>query len=199
MGIGVYFRHASSLEHDPREYLPAHPDTPERIVAIEREMASLDWLGFDVVDAAAGRPTPRSSASTARLSSKQSASWPCPAGVRSTRTRSSARRHSAPRCTRPAALVRWSSGCWMEMRDSASAVFDRLDTMPSATGRWGSACSTTSRSPPSQPSSTTGWSACSFSTGTSITAMERQRSFDTGRTCCSQASTRGGYILAPGG
>ena len=38
-----------------------------------------------------------------------------------------------------------------------------------------------------------------FSTGTSITAMERQRSFDTGRTCCSQASIRGGYILEPGG
>jgi acetoin utilization deacetylase AcuC-like enzyme len=51
MGIGLYFRHASSLEHDPREYLPAHPDTPERIVAIEDEMASLDWLGFEVVDA----------------------------------------------------------------------------------------------------------------------------------------------------
>ncbi len=53
MAIGLYFRHASSLEHDPREYLPAHPDTPERIVAIEREMASLDWLGFEVVDAPA--------------------------------------------------------------------------------------------------------------------------------------------------
>ena len=51
MGIGLYFRHASSLEHDPREYVPAHPDTPERIVAIEHEMASVDWLGFDVVDA----------------------------------------------------------------------------------------------------------------------------------------------------
>jgi acetoin utilization deacetylase AcuC-like enzyme len=49
--MGVYVRHLSSLEHDPREQLAEHPDTPERIVAIEQEMASLDWLGFDVLDA----------------------------------------------------------------------------------------------------------------------------------------------------
>jgi acetoin utilization deacetylase AcuC-like enzyme len=49
--MGVYVRHLSSLEHDPSEQLAEHPDTPERIVAIEQEMASLDWLGFDVLDA----------------------------------------------------------------------------------------------------------------------------------------------------
>jgi acetoin utilization deacetylase AcuC-like enzyme len=49
--MGVYFRHASSLEHDPRERLAEHPDTPERIVAIEREMAALHWLGFEVLEA----------------------------------------------------------------------------------------------------------------------------------------------------
>ena len=49
--MGVYVRHHSSLEHDPSEQLAEHPDTPERIVAIESEMASLDWLGFDVLDA----------------------------------------------------------------------------------------------------------------------------------------------------
>src|SRR5579872_5377119 len=49
--MGIYARHLSSLEHDPTEQLAEHPDTPERIVAIEHEMASLDWLGFDVLDA----------------------------------------------------------------------------------------------------------------------------------------------------
>lgn len=49
--MGVYVRHVSSLEHDPREHLARHPDSPERIVAVEREMASLDWLGFEVLDA----------------------------------------------------------------------------------------------------------------------------------------------------
>ncbi len=49
--MGVYVRHLSSLEHDPTEQLAEHPDSPERIVAIEQEMASLDWLGFDVLDA----------------------------------------------------------------------------------------------------------------------------------------------------
>jgi acetoin utilization deacetylase AcuC-like enzyme len=49
--MGVYVRHPSSLEHDRADHLPEHPDTPERIVAIEQEMASLDWLGFEVLDA----------------------------------------------------------------------------------------------------------------------------------------------------
>lgn len=49
--MGVYVRHLSSLEHDPTEQLAEHPDTPERIAAIEQEMASLDWLGFDILDA----------------------------------------------------------------------------------------------------------------------------------------------------
>jgi acetoin utilization deacetylase AcuC-like enzyme len=31
----LYFRHPSSLEHDPRASSPDHPDVPERIVAIE--------------------------------------------------------------------------------------------------------------------------------------------------------------------
>jgi len=52
--MGVYLRHASSLEHDPREYLAEHPDTPERIVAIERKMAALDRLGFEVLHAPVG-------------------------------------------------------------------------------------------------------------------------------------------------
>jgi acetoin utilization deacetylase AcuC-like enzyme len=49
--MGIYVRHLSSLEHDPREHVAEHPDSPERIVAIEYEMASLDWLGFEVLDA----------------------------------------------------------------------------------------------------------------------------------------------------
>jgi len=49
----LYFRHPSSLEHDPRLLSPDHPDTPERIVAIETAMARLGWLGCDVRDAPA--------------------------------------------------------------------------------------------------------------------------------------------------
>jgi len=40
---GLYFSHPSSLEHDPRAYSPAHPDTPERLRAIERALAGWDW------------------------------------------------------------------------------------------------------------------------------------------------------------
>ena len=49
----LYFRHPSSLEHDPRLLSPDHPDTPERIGAIESAMAQVGWLGCDVRDAPA--------------------------------------------------------------------------------------------------------------------------------------------------
>ncbi len=47
MGAPLYFHHRSSLEHDPRAHIPGHPDTPERIVTIERALAERDWLGFE--------------------------------------------------------------------------------------------------------------------------------------------------------
>jgi acetoin utilization deacetylase AcuC-like enzyme len=43
----LYFSHPSSLEHDPREQMPGHPDTPERLAAIERALAARDWLGWE--------------------------------------------------------------------------------------------------------------------------------------------------------
>jgi acetoin utilization deacetylase AcuC-like enzyme len=43
----LYFSHPSSLEHDPRGQLPGHPDTPERLVAIETALAARDWLGWE--------------------------------------------------------------------------------------------------------------------------------------------------------
>jgi acetoin utilization deacetylase AcuC-like enzyme len=43
----LYFRHASSLEHDTGP----HPEGPGRIPAIERAMDERDWLGFELRDA----------------------------------------------------------------------------------------------------------------------------------------------------
>ncbi|MEJ7797678.1 MAG: histone deacetylase [Solirubrobacteraceae bacterium] len=40
----VLLRHPSSLEHDTG----AHPESPSRIVAIERALSERDWLGWDV-------------------------------------------------------------------------------------------------------------------------------------------------------
>ncbi|MEJ7824332.1 MAG: histone deacetylase [Solirubrobacteraceae bacterium] len=40
----VLMRHPSSLEHDTG----AHPESAQRIVAIEQALAARDWLGFDV-------------------------------------------------------------------------------------------------------------------------------------------------------
>jgi acetoin utilization deacetylase AcuC-like enzyme len=44
---GLYFSHPACLEHDPRVYMPEHPDTPERLRAIEQTLAACDWLGWE--------------------------------------------------------------------------------------------------------------------------------------------------------
>jgi acetoin utilization deacetylase AcuC-like enzyme len=49
----LYYHHPSSLAHDPRLLSPEHPDTPERISALETAMAHVGWLGCDVRDAPA--------------------------------------------------------------------------------------------------------------------------------------------------
>ena len=43
----LYLSHPSSLEHDPRAHMPTHPDTPERLIAIERALAEREWLGWE--------------------------------------------------------------------------------------------------------------------------------------------------------
>src|SRR5271165_569961 len=43
---GLYFSHPSCLAHDPRAHMPEHPDTPERLVAIEHLLAERGWLGW---------------------------------------------------------------------------------------------------------------------------------------------------------
>jgi acetoin utilization deacetylase AcuC-like enzyme len=47
----VLFSHPSSHEHDPREHLAEHPDTPARIEAIESALAAEAWLGWERRDA----------------------------------------------------------------------------------------------------------------------------------------------------
>ncbi|HEX7299094.1 MAG TPA: histone deacetylase [Solirubrobacteraceae bacterium] len=44
MAPGLLLRHPSSLEH----HTGAHPERVERIVAIERALAEVDWLGWEV-------------------------------------------------------------------------------------------------------------------------------------------------------
>ncbi len=51
----LYLSHPSSLEHDPSARMPGHPDTPERLRAIERALAERDWLGWERAEAPAAR------------------------------------------------------------------------------------------------------------------------------------------------
>jgi acetoin utilization deacetylase AcuC-like enzyme len=46
VSAGLYFSHAACLEHDPRVYSPGHPDTPARLLTLERALAERDWLGW---------------------------------------------------------------------------------------------------------------------------------------------------------
>jgi acetoin utilization deacetylase AcuC-like enzyme len=44
---GLYFSDPACLEHDPRAQIPEHPDTPARLLAIERTLAARDWLDWE--------------------------------------------------------------------------------------------------------------------------------------------------------
>ena len=43
----LYFSHPACLEHDPRQRLPGHPESPERLRAIEAALGERDWLGWE--------------------------------------------------------------------------------------------------------------------------------------------------------
>jgi acetoin utilization deacetylase AcuC-like enzyme len=43
----LYFSDPSSLDHDPRDLMPGHPESPPRLVAIERRLEGEDWLGWE--------------------------------------------------------------------------------------------------------------------------------------------------------
>jgi acetoin utilization deacetylase AcuC-like enzyme len=43
----LYFSHPSSLEHDPSADVPGHPDTPARLIALERGLGERGWLGWE--------------------------------------------------------------------------------------------------------------------------------------------------------
>ena len=47
MSGGQYFSHPACLEHDPRVHSPGHPDSPERLVVLERALAEHGWLGWE--------------------------------------------------------------------------------------------------------------------------------------------------------
>jgi acetoin utilization deacetylase AcuC-like enzyme len=56
MSAPLYFSHPACLEHDPRLLSPGHPDTPERLIALERALAERDWLGWERRPAPAVEP-----------------------------------------------------------------------------------------------------------------------------------------------
>ena len=49
----LYFHHRSSREHDPRAFVPEHPDRPERIEAIEAALEAAGWPGCCRIEAPA--------------------------------------------------------------------------------------------------------------------------------------------------
>jgi acetoin utilization deacetylase AcuC-like enzyme len=54
-GPGIYFHHPACLSHDPRAQMPGHPDTPERLMAIEDALTARDWLGWERLPAPAAQ------------------------------------------------------------------------------------------------------------------------------------------------
>jgi acetoin utilization deacetylase AcuC-like enzyme len=56
-GAGIFFSHPACLRHDPSALMPGHPDTPARLLAIERHLEQLDWLGWERREAPAAEET----------------------------------------------------------------------------------------------------------------------------------------------
>jgi acetoin utilization deacetylase AcuC-like enzyme len=67
MTPGLYFSHPACLEHDPRALSPLHPDTPERLEAIERTLAECAWLGWERREAPAAEEVELELVHSARL------------------------------------------------------------------------------------------------------------------------------------
>jgi acetoin utilization deacetylase AcuC-like enzyme len=44
---GLYYHHPACGAHDPRAHMPGHPDTPERLRAIERRLEERGWVGWE--------------------------------------------------------------------------------------------------------------------------------------------------------
>jgi acetoin utilization deacetylase AcuC-like enzyme len=57
----LYFSDPSSFEHDPRDAMPGHPESPPRLVAVERRLEEDGWLGWE------RRPAPAASAAELEL------------------------------------------------------------------------------------------------------------------------------------
>jgi acetoin utilization deacetylase AcuC-like enzyme len=55
MSPPLYFSSPACREHDPRVHMPGHPDTPERLEAIEGALAQESWLGWERREAPAAR------------------------------------------------------------------------------------------------------------------------------------------------
>ena len=47
MSPPLYFSDPACMAHDPREHSPGHPDTPERLIVLERALGERDWLGWE--------------------------------------------------------------------------------------------------------------------------------------------------------
>ena len=144
---------------------------------LEAALAERDWLGWERREAPAASEEQLELVHIARLRAR---------GPRALRRRAAARSTPTPRSCReswPAALHAAGGA----VRDGAGAARRRgagratarsgpRATTPNASGRWASACSTTSPSPPRGDRRARRSSGCSCSTGTSTTATAPPRS-----------------------
>ena len=125
---------------------PGHPDTPERLVALEGALAERDWLGWERAGGAGGDDGAARARAHRRRTCARSASCAPPAAARSTPTRSSARPPTWRRCTPPGRL---RDGPGAARRRGRGRLLRGAPVRPprrARAGRWASACSTTSRS-----------------------------------------------------
>jgi acetoin utilization deacetylase AcuC-like enzyme len=132
MAAPVLFHHRSSLDHDPGP----HPEQPARIIAIERALAERDWLGFERRESPAATRDLLEAVHSPRLIDGIEALSASGGGAIDADT-----------------VV--SEGSWVAALHAAGGAAAMVDA-----GRWGSACSTTSRSRRAARATSTASRAC---------------------------------------
>src|SRR3954451_17933383 len=144
MAPPVLFHHHAALDHDTG----GHPERAARIVAVERALAERDWLGCVVRTSPEATRTQLKAVHDRGYVQRIERFCALGGGMLDMDTVASAGSWTAAlHATRRAAPARWSTRCSPARRRRARRCTAHRATTPPSTRRWGSACSTASRSP----------------------------------------------------
>ena len=186
---GLLFEHPGSRGYDPRGEIAEHPDTPERIDAIDGALAAVDWLGWERRVAPIATRAELEAVHDADLIDMIERLVAGGGGLIDADTHVDAAGYRAARNASGAACAMVRALMGGEARVAFAAL--RPSGHHAERSRAMGFCLFNNIAVAAQLRSTNwGCGACSSSTGTSTTATGPPRSSAAATTCCTRASTR---------